>query len=112
MLLSSADVRAITTDVFPVYRDRALLPYVYYHRASLTTAQTSGKPADTVAMELVCCAATYEQSVLLAEAVRSALDGMQAEAAGLRLRSCYLADAEELWEADAYVQRLIFNVKI
>lgn len=113
LLQADKAVRATGADVFPVYRDKALLPYVYYRRAGLTTAQAKGAPAaDTATMELMCCAASYEASVRLAEAVRAALDGAQARDESLRMRSCYLADADELWEADAYVQRLIFTVKI
>ncbi|MEG1345884.1 MAG: hypothetical protein RSC78_04060 [Acidaminococcaceae bacterium] len=51
-------------------------------------------------------------TVELAETVRDALDGAQGEIPGLVMRSCYLVDSEEAWQDDAYVQQLVFNVKI
>ena len=57
-------------------------------------------------------AATYQESVELAEAVRAALDYAQGEKDGLVMRSCILADGEELYEDDAYVQSLTFKVQI
>ena len=44
--------------------------------------------------------------------IAHALDGAQGEKDGLVMRSCYLADSEEAWQDDAYVQQLVFNVKI
>ena len=115
LLLADEAVAACTRKVFPVSIDTsAELPYVLYRRAALEQQpQKSGQPGDdTVVMEVDCLAATYTGSVELAEAVRSALDFVRGEAAGLRLRACRLTDSEETWEDDAYVQRLVFNVKI
>ena len=68
--------------------------------------------ADTVTMEVFCYAAQYADSVELAEAVRAALDYSKGERAGLTMRSCTLVDSEELYEDDAFVQQLLFAVKI
>jgi hypothetical protein len=65
-----------------------------------------------VGVEVLCFTEQYTDGVLLAEAVRAALDGARAEVDGVVMRSCYLADSEEAWGDDAFVQRLIFNVKI
>ena len=48
----------------------------------------------------------------LAEAVGKALDYITAEYDGMRMRSCYLVDSEEVYENDAFVQRLVFQVKM
>ena len=48
----------------------------------------------------------------VAQAVRGALDGARGETDGLVMRSCHLVDSEEGWQDDAYVQQLVFNVKI
>lgn len=48
----------------------------------------------------------------MAEAVRAALDYAQGESDGLVMRSCILNDSEEAWQDDAYVQQLVFSVKI
>ncbi len=112
ILLNDAQVSALTGKVFPLIVDEARLPYVLYRRASLSVNPTRGQSADTVNMEVVCYAARYAESIELAEAVRSALDYKQAEHDGMRMRSCTLVDSDESWEDDAFVQRLVFQVKI
>lgn len=115
LLLADEAVAAKARKVFPVAIDTtAELPYVLYRRTALEpTPQKTGRPGDdAVLMEVYCYAATYAESVELAEAVRAALDFATGEAAGLRLRACHLTDSEEGWGDDAFVQKLVFNVKI
>lgn len=114
ILLSDEEVKAKTNKVFPVATDAAQLPYILYRRAALAHNPTkSGMPgADTVTMEVVCYTAKYAEGVELAEAARAALDYKQGELDGVRMRSCILIDSEEGYEDDAYVQQLVFQVKI
>lgn len=113
VLSGNADVMAIASKVFPVVTDNAELPYVAYRRASLNQIPVkTGNGADSVVIEVHCYAATYEESVELAEAVRAALDHAQAIREGLVLRSCTLTDAVELWQDDAYVQALSFTLRV
>lgn len=115
ILMKDETVTAITKTVFPVYKDKATLPYVFYRRSGL--AQTphktvNGFPCDAVQLEIACCAATYGESVKLAEAVRAAVDRAEWNADGLKVRACTLTDAEENWADDAFVQTLIFTIKL
>jgi hypothetical protein len=117
LLLDSAEVTARTNKVYPVATDKAELPYILYRRASMEqNPQKTGNPgADTVQMEVICFAADYDDCLELAEAVRGALDNkrdMQTDDETLTMRSCLLVDSEEAWQDDAYVQQLIFNVKV
>lgn len=114
ILSKDADVMAMATKVFPVVTDSAELPYVAYRRTSLSQALAKGTPgAGTVTIEVNCYAATYDGSIALAEAVRSALDNYRGDGTGvLRIRSCALSGSEEYYEGDAYVQALTFEVKI
>lgn len=114
ILTKDADVRRIATKVFPVVTDKATLPYVAYRRARLDhdPVKTGVPGADKAMIEINCYGKTYEQSIELAEAVRAALDNVQAEKSGLAMRSCYLSDGEEFYEDDAYVQGLTFSVQI
>jgi len=50
--------------------------------------------------------------VELAEAVRAALDHTQAEHGRQRMRSCCLTESEEAYQDDAFVQQLVFSIKI
>lgn len=113
MLIEDSEVMARANKVFPVIEDSAELPYIVYRRTQLEQDPTKGRRgADTVGIEILCYTKGYTEGVELAEAVRGALDGAQGESDGLVMRSCYLADSEEAWQHDAYVQQLVFNVKI
>ena len=106
-------VAKIATKVYPVVVDLAKLPYIVYRRTQLEQATTKGHGgADTVGIEVICYTEQYTEGVELAEAVRAALDGKQAEIDGLVMRGCYLVDSEEGWQDDAFMQQLVFNVKI
>ena len=112
--MADADVSRIAKKVFPVVTDKAELPYVAYRRSRLehNPTKTRMPGADTVQIDVNCYAATYQESIELAEAVRAALDYAQGENDGLVMRSCTLADGEELYEDDAYIQCLTFRVQI
>ena len=113
ILVNNAEVAARAKKVFPVVEDSAELPYIVYRRTQLEQEPAKGRSgADTVGIEILCYTQHYTEGVELAEAVREALDGAQGEKDGLVMRSCYLADSEEAWQDDAYVQQLVFNVKI
>ena len=114
LLTTDQTVASIVTMVFPLVTDSAQLPYVAYRRGGFKQNPVkAGLPgADTVEVETLCFAATYSESVELAEAVRAALDNKSAELDGLYMRSCHLSDSVEYYSNDAYVQSLIFEVKI
>lgn len=113
VLVEDPEVAARTTKVYPVVADEAKLPYIVYRRTQLEQGATKGRRgADTVGIEVICYTEQYTPGVELAEAVRDALDGKQAEVDGLVMRSCYLSDSEEGWQDDAYVQQLVFTVKM
>ena len=100
VLLEDADVSARTKKVFPIAVDTAELPYIVYRRISLeSNPQKSRQPgSDESQIQILCCAARYSDTT--------------AEYDGMRMRSCYLVDSEEVYENDAFVQRLVFQVKM
>lgn len=114
VLLEDPAVTKLTKHIYPIVADNAELPYICYRRAGQTVApQKAGQPgADTIQMEVLCCASSYSDSIELAEAVRAALDYTQAEFSGLFMRSCYLNGSEEDYEGDAYIQTLAFTIKV
>lgn len=113
ILISDGEVSARVKKVFPVVEDSAELPYIVYRRTQLEQNPVKGRVgADTVGIEILCYTEHYTEGVELAEAVRAALDDVQGESDGLVMRSCYLSDSEEGWQDDAFVQQLVFNVKI
>lgn len=114
ILLSNEEVKRRTNKVFPIVIDNAQLPYILYRRAALAHNPTKQGMlgADTVTMEVVCYTAKYAEGVELAEAVRQALDYASGEHDGMKMRSCTLVDSEEGYEDDAFVQQLVYQVRI
>lgn len=111
ILITSETVR--TNKVYPIVTDEARTPYIVYRRIGLKgNPVKTGAGADTIQLEVLCFESDYSRSVELAESVREALENRRYETDGLRMRSCVLEDSEETWQDDAYVQRLVFNVKI
>lgn len=113
ILTNDAEVSSRAGKVFPVVCDEAKLPYIIYRRTGMEqipVKRVTG--ADTASIEIMCCTANYSEGIDLAEAVRAALDGISYSYNGLTLRSCTLVDSEESWQDDAYIQSLVFNVKI
>lgn len=91
------------------------LPYIVYRRTGFVqTAVKDGCGADTVTVEVQIFTAGHEEGLSLAEAVRARLDNRRGESGGLTVRSCLLSDSFEDYvpAGDAFVQVLIFNVKI
>lgn len=119
-------IRSVLTDlplvrergikIFPVFQptEKAILPYIDYRRDRLEAVPTKGGApmADTVTMVLNCYAASYAASVEMAEAVREALDHRAARTPDLYMRGCYLTDSSEDFQGDAYIQQLVFSIKI
>ena len=113
VLTSDPEVTARAKKVYPVVEDTAELPYVVYRRTQLEQGQVKGRRGnDNVTIEVLCYTKGYTEGVELAEAVRDTLDNKTAESDGLVMRSCYLTDSEEAWQDDAYLQVLVFNVKM
>ena len=118
ILSHDAGVGAVSSDVFPVVCEPdAVLPYICYRQSALQNVAAKGSiGADAVTVEVLCYANTYAQTVAMAEAVRTALDNVQAtyeDANGtLVARSIQLIDSEEGWSGDAYIKSLTFIIRI
>lgn len=114
VLTNNPAVKVRANKVFPVVVDNAELPYIVYRRALLqqNPVKAGMAGADTVTIEVLCFTKGYSDGVEMAEAVRGALDGRQYSTEDLAMRSCMLTDSEELWQDDAYVQKLVFSIKV
>lgn len=112
LLLENPKILGKVKKVFPLVIRECDLPYIAYRRVSLSQDVTKSGGADTIRIEVICYAKTYEESVSIAEEVRRTLEFRQKEFSDMYLRQCYLFDSSEMWADDAYIQRLIFQVKI
>lgn len=115
LLTESAEVSEIATTVFPVCitDEEAALPYVVFRFASQGPEQVKpeGGP-DSCQLLVDCLGKSYGDAVNLAEAVRKALEDAECSIADLDLNGCTMTDREEFWEADAYVERLVFTLTV
>lgn len=116
VLVNDGAVSALCGDVIPVaVAPETRLPYIVYRRTELLpTVTKSGYPAsDAVAVEVLCCAADYAQSIAMAEAARRALETCREDPAGcVKVRSMRLETSEETFEGDAYIQSLTFRILV
>lgn len=114
-LKESPAASGMVTKIFPVAADEAILPYVAYRRKSTQQVCVKGHQtgAETAIYEVACFAATYEDSVTLAEYARYAIEASKGTALdGLNVRSVVMADSSESWQDDAYVQTMVFELKV
>lgn len=89
------------------------LPYIVYRRVAAKSNPVKGQgSADKATVEVTIWAETVMESVDLAEKVLDALDGKDYYAGEPACRRCLLVDSDEGWEADAYCQRLVFEMAI
>lgn len=116
VLLQDPAVSALCSTVFPIVSEvEATLPYIMFRRSALTTTPTKGgASSDTVEMEVACFTYDYDSGLALAEAVREALDGIQATHDGMVLRCCTLIGSEEVFDddRDAFIQLLTFSIRV
>lgn len=114
LLNDNTAVAGRVTQTFPVVAAaEAQLPYISYRRTGLGTVAAKGAvSADTATVEVNCYTAGYGDGVELAEAVRTALDGRSCRIGGMVMRGCTMVGAQEGWTDDAFVQTLVFEVKI
>lgn len=110
----SAVSTVVGTKVFPVTAQSGVaLPYISYRRTSTESVPVKyGHGSETVHIEVDCFAANYKDSVALAEKVYAALDHATVDSGDLLLRSCVYENSAEGYENDAFVQSLIFRLKI
>lgn len=130
-LIEDASVRLKVTKIYPIIEDKAVKPYIVYRRSGMSQNPVkAGMGADTIIMQVMIYAESYAESIEIAEAVRDCLDGAQevhlcsdfgvsfddddfgGGKEGLVMRSCCLTDCQEAYMNDAYVQNLIFTIKI
>lgn len=125
ILSNDEKVMGKVTKIFPIVTDNANLPYVAYRcEDGSEQPQKGGMGADTLVMNIACFSEEYLEGLRIAEAVRAALDGKQhaieytdedtGESKSLTMRSCYYTGRREQWieDGNAFVQELLFNIKI
>lgn len=94
--------------------ENAVCPYVVYRLAKLVVTPERKGHADKGEIEVMCCGSNVAQMIETSEAVRMALDGIQAlsDDKKLRMRYCYLSGVKEGWQEGTFFRTLTFTAGI
>lgn len=109
----NAVAAAVGSKIFPIVsKEGTQYPFIVYQRFGVTPDYCKdGLTGETSNVSVIVAAASYSQSVEIADAVRSALEGKTISfAGGLTVQRIDLAGADEEFIDDAYVQQLTFNI--
>lgn len=101
--------------VYPVCADKGIpMPYAIYRRASTAGSDTKDRYVyeARAQVEVLVVAATYIESVDKAKQVKERMEGVSGRLGDLIITRCSLSNASEDWVADAYVQRLNFDITV
>lgn len=100
--------------IYPLVTDKTNYPFIVFSRGQVSPDYSKGGQADGafVNEEISVVAATYLESVSIAEAVIAALDGVEASYDGYEVDWAQLDGADEGYTNDAFVQILTFRFHI
>lgn len=100
---------------YPIVAEKgATYPFALYRRTSFQPYYTKDRNdfQDTILIELTVCATTYKDSITLAQKVKDKLELARGGWGKTTIVNIELMDASETWNEDAYIQRLIFEIKV
>ena len=108
LILSSPEVTAITTNIFPcVAFEDTLLPYIQYQCAGLdVTATKPGGDVDKVLYDVAIFTEDFDQGATLAEAVRAAVSHRKVTDGALFVSNVRIINFTTHWAGDAYAHVL------
>lgn len=110
-LLTNSDVNTIVNGrIFPIIADQGTAyPFITYRRNG--SGNDSNKDSiyeDTTTVELVIASVSYQESMDIAVKVREALEKKRYD----NIKDIRLVDASEDYVSEAFIQNLVFTIKI
>lgn len=109
LLVANEDLVAIVDNkMFPlIANENTTFPFIVYQRDSIYTEYTKdGKYCDNINISINIAATTYNQSIEIAELVRTAIEGKRID----NINTIRLISMNEDYLEDTYIQNLQFNV--
>lgn len=109
LLVANEDLVAIVKNrMYPIIaNENTTFPFITYQRDSINTEYTKdGKYCDNINISINIAATTYNQSIEIAELVRTAVEGKRID----DISSIRLISMNEDYLEDTYIQNLQFNV--
>ena len=100
---------------FPIVVEQGCpMPYITYRRTALRQPTTKDAYAyeESATVELYIVASTYAEAINLAQQVKIKLETLRGKWRDIFVDGIRLVNADEEWAADAYVQRMWWDVTV
>lgn len=114
LLLSNEQLKSYIGDkVYPLIADTSTTyPFIIYRRSAIEKSSTKDDEDESVNVELYIVCDKYDQSISIAELVRSTLEHNRGTfGTNLFIDDIIITDASESYEGDAFVQFLTITIK-
>jgi hypothetical protein len=104
----------VSTNIYPLIADvNTTFPFIIYKRTSINPSYTkdefSGIDEDNV--EIIIASNKYDESVEVAELVRTALEGKKGMQGTINIKNIRLIGADEDYIEDTFIQCLQYKIK-
>lgn len=101
---------SICKKVFPVIADAGTtFPFITYRRSSSRDYDNKDSIyEESATVEIIVASNTYSESIDLAQKCREKLEGTKNK----KIKKISLVDAFEDYQEDAFIQTLVFNIKL
>lgn len=109
LLVANKDLVAMVDNkMYPIIaNENTTFPFITYQRDAIYTEYTKdGKYCDNINISINIAATTYNQSIEIAELVRTAIEGKRID----NINAIRLISMNEDYLEDIYIQNLQFNV--
>lgn len=113
LLLSNEQLKSYIGDkVYPLIADTSTTyPFIIYRRSAIVNSSTKDDADESVNAEIYIVCERYDQSISIAELVRSTLEHRKGKFENLYIDDIIISDASESYEGDAFVQYLTITIK-
>lgn len=112
LLLSNERLKSYIGDkVYPLIADTSTTyPFIIYRRSAIVNSSTKDDTDESVNVEIYIVCDKYDQSISIAELVRSTLEHRKGNFEDLYIDDIIITDASESYEGDAFVQYLTITI--
>lgn len=102
------------TSIFPIVAQaNTKYPYIVMQRTGIRASYSkAGITEDNVTLEIIAISNDYSQSIDIAQLIRETIDGKRYRGDEIEIDDIEVESITEEWAENAYLQRLIFSMKI
>ena len=101
------------TQMFPILANQnTKFPFITYQRTAVfSDYQKDGLTQDRITLEIIAVSNDYTQSLEIASLIRDTLEMKRFQNEDITIYSILLESAHEEYAENAYIQRLVFDIK-